>query len=91
MQFYHAFFDRVHASAAIKRLAVMGEHAFGRARAASNGCVDLLGVNLIADAVNHAPYLVQLRMIVNNFASHSHKQTQFVKKRPTRLNFGGRF
>ena len=60
----------------------MGEHAFGRTGAARYGDIDFLGVYLIANAVNHMISLLQLRMIVNNFASHSQKHVRLAKKRP---------
>ena len=63
--------DRLAALTAIKGRAVKPLDIFGAPRAAGGCTVDLFGIDIIADAMDHRIHLLQLRMIVNAIANNS--------------------
>jgi hypothetical protein len=49
-----------------------------RFRAIGSGCINFSRVDIIANAMDHAHDMIQLRMNVNNFATHSQKQVSLL-------------
>ena len=70
------FIDIHAALAAIEPRSAGLLHTGGRFCAFSSSSIDLGRVNIIADAMYHALYVAQLRMSVNNPATHSQKHLQ---------------
>ena len=71
-----AFIDVDTALPAIKFGSAGTLHAGRRFCALGSGGVDFSRINIIADAMYHRCKIGQLRMSVNNFATHSQKQLQ---------------
>lgn len=74
LKLFKALINGARAGAAVKCLPVMCENTFRAFCAAARGAIHLRRVNIIADAVNHTVYILQLRMNVNVNANDSQLQ-----------------
>ena len=63
--------DRFAAFSAIERRSAMALHTGRGSRAAARSAVDSFRIDIVADAMDHTHFILQLRMIVNANASLS--------------------
>jgi len=64
-QYRQTFLDRITALTTIKGLTASTLDLIGRFGTTLGSPIDLGGINIIANAMDHIHYLLQLRMIVN--------------------------